>query len=106
MQRWDQESQGTDVSELGKVKNNKNEFYIGQKKLTKESVPPLVNEQGTLFATDTEKAEELSKFFASIFTNSQASHASHIPTSLSGSWWSKTPSTVRANLRLLHETAS
>lgn len=109
MQGWDQESQGTDVSELGKAKKkkpNKNEFYryTGQKKLSKDSVPPMVNEQGKLFATDTEEAEELSEFFASIFTNSQSSHASYIPTSLSVSWWRKTPPSVRANLRLLHDT--
>ena len=52
--------------------------YISQKRKTKEIIPPLVNEKGELATTDMEKAEVLSEFFASVFTGSQASHASHV----------------------------
>jgi len=51
MQRWDQESQGTDQQHLVReVKNNKKGFYryISQKRQAKESVFPLINEKGEL----------------------------------------------------------
>lgn len=51
--------------------------------------------RGKLAATDTEKAEVLSEFFASVFTVSQASLDSHIPEALAGDWGSKIPPTVR-----------
>jgi len=62
------------------VKNNKKGFYryIYQKRLSKESVTPLINEKGKLTITDMEMAEVL-KFFASVFSGSQDSHFSHIP---------------------------
>jgi len=62
------------------VKNNKKGFYryIYQKRLSKESVTPLINEKGKLTITDMEMAEVL-KFFASVFSGSQDSLFSHIP---------------------------
>lgn len=75
----------------GDVRSSKKGFYsyIGLKKHAKESVPPLINEKGELATTLTEKAEILSKFFALVFTGSNASHTSHIPQPLSGGWGSK-----------------
>ena len=57
------------------VKNNKEGFnrYIGQKRQARESTSPLLNEKGELATTDTEKAEVISEFFTSVFTDS------HIP---------------------------
>ena len=50
------------------IKNNKKGFYryICQQNQAKESVPPLINEKGQLASADMEKAEKLSKFFASV----------------------------------------
>lgn len=78
------------------VKNNKKGFYryIYQKRLSKESVTPLINEKGKLTITDMEMAEVL-KFFASVFSGSQASRISHILEPLGRSQESKIPSTVR-----------
>ena len=60
------------------VENSKAFFrYIGQKKQVKESVIPFIIEKGKMASID--KAEVLSKFFASVFTGSQASHTSHVP---------------------------
>lgn len=61
-----------------KVKNNKKGFcrYIGQKRQTNEIVPPPIDEKVELASTDMNKAEILSGFFASFFTDTQASHTS------------------------------
>ncbi|KFZ48070.1 hypothetical protein N321_02745, partial [Antrostomus carolinensis] len=60
------------------MKNIKKGFfrYIGQKRQARESVPPLINEKGELASINLERAEVLNKFFASVFTGSQASHVS------------------------------
>lgn len=63
VQGWDQENQGTDVAELGKVqyaKNNREVFYryISQKGKSEESVPSD-NKMGELLTADMEKAEVL-----------------------------------------------
>ena len=56
------------------VKNNKKGFfrYITRRRQIKESVSPLINEDGELASPDREKAEVLSKCFASVFTGGQA----------------------------------
>ena len=62
------------------VKNSKKGFFrcTGQKRKAKESVLPLINEKEALSSSYMEKAEVLNKFFASVFTTSQSSQASHI----------------------------
>ncbi|GAB0199208.1 mitochondrial enolase superfamily member 1 [Grus japonensis] len=52
------------------VKDNKKGFfkYISSKRKTRENVGPLLNEVGALVMEDTEKAELLNAFFASVFT--------------------------------------
>ncbi|GAB0179468.1 mitochondrial enolase superfamily member 1 [Grus japonensis] len=52
------------------VKDNKKGFfkYISRKRKTRENVSPLLNEVGALVMEDTEKAELLNAFFASVFT--------------------------------------
>ncbi|GAB0207699.1 mitochondrial enolase superfamily member 1 [Grus japonensis] len=52
------------------VKDNKKGFfkYISSKRKTRENVGPLLNEVGALVTEDTEKAELLNAFFASVFT--------------------------------------
>ena len=66
-----------------------------QKRQTRESVLPLINERGELTSTGMEKAEVLSIFFASVFTATQASHISHIPEPSGRALRSETPLTVR-----------
>ena len=52
------------------AKNNKKGFYryVNQKRKGKESIIPLMNKHGDLVSTEEEKAEVLTKIFASIFT--------------------------------------
>jgi len=52
------------------VKDNKKCFfkYISSKRDTRENVELLLNEVGALVMEDTEKAESLNAFFASVFT--------------------------------------
>ena len=52
------------------VKDNKKGFfkYISRKRKTRENVGLLLNEVGALVTKDTEKAELLNAFFASVFT--------------------------------------
>ena len=56
------------------VKNNKKGFFrcISRRRQIKESVPPLINEDRELASSDMEKAEVLTKCFASVFTGRQA----------------------------------
>ncbi|GAB0176460.1 mitochondrial enolase superfamily member 1 [Grus japonensis] len=58
------------------VKDNKTSFYryVSDKEKTKENVGPLWNETGDLVTQDTEKAEVLNDFFASVFTSKCSSH--------------------------------
>ncbi|CAM5145932.1 unnamed protein product [Eretmochelys imbricata] len=57
------------------VMSNKKGFfrYVGNKKKVEESVGPLLNEGGNLVTEDVEKANVLSAFFASAFTNKVSS---------------------------------
>ena len=41
--------------------------YVNSKRKTKENVGPLLNEVGASVTGDTEKAEILNSFFASVF---------------------------------------
>ena len=47
--------------------------YIGRRRQTKESVPPLVKGNEELASSDTDKAEVLNECLASVFTGGQAS---------------------------------
>ena len=58
--------------------------YIDLKRQEKESV--TLNKKGELASTAMEKAEVPNKFFASFFTGSQVSHASHVPKPLGRGW--------------------
>ncbi|KFV09259.1 hypothetical protein N339_03103, partial [Pterocles gutturalis] len=77
-------------------KNNKKGFYryIGRRRQSKESVPPLINEKGELASSDMEKAEVLSKCFASVFTGGRASHVCQDPEPLGEGERSGIPPTV------------
>ena len=75
--------------------------YIGQKRQAKESIPPLVNKKGEFVITDTDKAEVLNEFFASVFTSSKDSCISrvpeaHTPEPLGGNSGINSPTAVRA----------
>jgi len=77
-------------------KNKKGLFrYIGQKRQTKESVPPLKNEKGELTSSDMEKAEALNEFFASVLMIIWAFQAFCVPELLSRDQGSKIPTTIR-----------
>ena len=67
------------LNSVRNVRNNKKGFYryFGEKRHAKESICPLINEK-ELARADTEKAEVLIEFFASVFTGRQDSHISHI----------------------------
>ena len=58
-----------ELNSVRNVKNSKKGFYrySGQKRLAKESVPPLVNEKGKLAMTDMEKAEVLNEVLFCFF---------------------------------------
>ncbi|GAB0182598.1 mitochondrial enolase superfamily member 1 [Grus japonensis] len=63
------------------VKDNKKGFfkYISSKRKTRENVGPLLNEVGALVMEDTEKAEILNAFFASVFTAKAGPQESQTP---------------------------
>lgn len=61
---------------------------------TKEKVLTPINKKRKKSTADLEKVKVFNKFFASLFTGSQASCASHVPEPLNGRWGSKIPPTV------------
>lgn len=65
------------------VKSNKKGFYryIDRRRQAQESVFPLINEMRELASSDMEKAEVLSKCFASAFTGGQVSYVCQDPES-------------------------
>ncbi|CAM4636979.1 unnamed protein product [Lepidochelys kempii] len=92
------------------VKSTKKGFfrYVSNKKKVKESVGPLLNEGGNLVTGDVEKANGLSAFFASVFTNEVSTQT----TALSSTAWgggdqpSVKKEVVRDYLEKLHEHKS
>jgi len=60
------------------VKDNKKGFfnYISSKRKTRDNVGPLLNEVSVLVKEDTEKAELLTAFIASVFTAKAGPQAS------------------------------
>lgn len=63
------------------VKSNKKGFYryIDRRRQAKESIFPLINKTRELASSDMEKAEVLSKCFASAFTGGQVSYVCQDP---------------------------
>ncbi|KFP90774.1 hypothetical protein N311_01836, partial [Apaloderma vittatum] len=63
------------------VKDNRKGFfkYIAAKTNTRDNVGPLVNELGALVTEDTEKAELLNAFFASVYTVGDCPQEAQIP---------------------------
>ena len=51
----------------------------GHKRKTKESLPPLMDEEGELVVADTEKAEILNRFFATVFTGKCSTPIAQVP---------------------------
>jgi len=69
------------------VKDNKKGFlkYISSKRKTRDNVGPLLNKVGVLVTEDTEKAELLNAFFASVFSAKAGPQESQIPGGKRGS---------------------
>ncbi|KFP18135.1 hypothetical protein Z169_02708, partial [Egretta garzetta] len=78
------------------AKNNKKGFYryVSQKRMVKESIPPLMSETGKLVTADEEKAEVLNNFFASVFTSNLSPCPSRVDGLHEGDQEGKTPPTV------------
>ncbi|GAB0205741.1 mitochondrial enolase superfamily member 1 [Grus japonensis] len=70
----------TEISLARDAKDNKKSFYryVSEKRRTRENVGPLRNETGDLVTQDTEKAEVLNDFLASVFTGKRLSHTAQV----------------------------
>ena len=76
--------------------------YVSQKKKVKEPhLDEHDNTTGKLVTTDEEKAEVLSKIFASFFTVILSFHTSQVYGPQDGDWGSKVPPTVREDVMSL-----
>ncbi|GAB0205783.1 mitochondrial enolase superfamily member 1 [Grus japonensis] len=69
-----------EISLARDVKANKKSFYryVSEKRRMRENVGPLRNEMGDLVTQDTEKAEVLNDFLASVFTGKCLSHTAQV----------------------------
>ena len=78
------------------VKGNKKSFYryISDQRQTRENVGPLRKETGELVSQDTEKAEVLNDFFASVFTGKCSSHTAQVAEGKSRDWENEEPPTI------------
>ncbi|KAK4818277.1 hypothetical protein QYF61_009995 [Mycteria americana] len=83
------------------VKDNKKSFYryVGDKKKTRENVGLLQKEMGDLVTHDTEKAEVLNDFFASVFTGKCSSHTAQVTEGKGRDWENEETPTVGDQLR-------
>ncbi|KFQ20880.1 hypothetical protein N332_01897, partial [Mesitornis unicolor] len=78
------------------IKGNKKNFYryISDKRKAREDMGPLWKENGELVTRDTEKAEVLNDFFASVFTGKGSSHAAQVTEGKGRDWEKEDPPTV------------
>ncbi|GAB0188293.1 mitochondrial enolase superfamily member 1 [Grus japonensis] len=80
------------------IKGNKKSFYryVSDKRKMRENVGPLQKETGDMFSQDTEKAEVLNEFFASVFTSKCSSHTAQAQASegKGRDWENEKPPTV------------
>ncbi|KFM05090.1 hypothetical protein AS27_03707, partial [Aptenodytes forsteri] len=68
--------------------------YVGDKRKTRKNVGPLRNEMGDPVTRDTEKAEVLNAFFASVFTGKCSSLTAQAAEGKGGDWENEEPPTV------------
>ncbi|KAK4814550.1 hypothetical protein QYF61_023749 [Mycteria americana] len=78
------------------VKGNKKSShrYVSDKRKSRENVGPLQKEMGYLVTQDTEKAEVLNDFFASVFTGKCPSHTAQVAEGKGRDWENEEPATV------------
>lgn len=77
----------TELNLAREIKGNRNVFRcIRDKKVVKEDMGPLQKENGDLVMMDTEKAEVLHDYFASVFTGKGSSGTTQVPENTGGEW--------------------
>ncbi|KFW71682.1 hypothetical protein AS28_14104, partial [Pygoscelis adeliae] len=86
----------TELNLARDVKGNKKSFYryIRDKRKTRENVGPLQNKTGDLVTQDTEKAEVLNDFFASVFIGKCSSLTAQATEGKGRDWENEEPPTV------------